>query len=161
MTTDDSHADPATATAGDDQVGALASSITMLTIGAGRQVQSLLDDELARLGLSMRHLGALGHLAANPDLSISDLARRSGVTAQSMHATVHGLQERGALRARSEGRGRAARLVVTSGGRTLLQDARAAIARLDATLLERLGTEGAHRLQESLRVLAPAPPRPR
>jgi DNA-binding MarR family transcriptional regulator len=80
----------------------------------------------------MRHLGALGHLLHRPDLSYSDLAR---VTAQSMHATVRALEERGAVRRTLPGHGHAARLVITEEGRRLLDAVRVAAERLDDELL--------------------------
>jgi hypothetical protein len=66
----------------------MASSVVLMLVGAGRFLQRRVDDELAALGLTLRHLSALGHLSHRPDLSYSDLARRARITTQSMHATV-------------------------------------------------------------------------
>ena len=45
----------------------------------------------------MRHFSALGHLAHQPGLSYSELARRDGITTQSMQSTLLQLQEMGAV----------------------------------------------------------------
>ncbi|WP_460836242.1 MarR family winged helix-turn-helix transcriptional regulator [Nocardioides marmoraquaticus] len=119
----------------------------------------MLDAELTQLDLTMRHLGALGHLARDPGLSISDLARRSGVTAQSMHATVQGLTLRGALETTDVGRGRPARLTITGEGRRVLDAARDAIARVDAALAAELGPHLSQELRSALAVVSPSPSR--
>jgi DNA-binding MarR family transcriptional regulator len=124
-----------------DRPPLMASSAVLLLVVAGRTLQRRVDEELAALGLTMRHLGALGHLSHRPDLSYSDLARRARVTAQSMHATVRALEERGAVRRTLPGHGHAARLVVTEEGRRLLDAVRAAAERLDDELLADLSHE--------------------
>jgi DNA-binding MarR family transcriptional regulator len=136
----------------------MASSAVLLLVGAGRVLQRRVDDELAALGLTLRHLGALGHLAHRPDLSYSDLARRAGVTAQSMHATVRGLEELGAVRRTLAGHGHPARLEVTDHGRELLDAVRAAAERLDRELLAGLTEEQRAGLRAALLAVA-APPR--
>jgi DNA-binding MarR family transcriptional regulator len=50
--------------------------------------------------VTLRHLGALGHLARDPALSYSDLARRVAVTVQSMRSTIATLVDPGLLRSR-------------------------------------------------------------
>lgn len=95
----------------------LLASPVMLLIALGRIAREELDDVLAGDGLSLRHLGALGHLRRTPRLSYSGLGRRAGVTAQSMQATVSHLERIGAVsRSDATGRGRAADLTVTSAG---------------------------------------------
>lgn len=112
----------------------LDSTAVMLVIVAGRMLQGRYEAELTEVGLTLRHLGALGHLAHQPDLSYSDLARRSRVTSQSMHATVRQLEELGAVRRTLAGQGHRARLEVTEHGQQLLDTARAAAFALDAQL---------------------------
>ena len=107
----------------------------MLVIVAGRMLQGRFEAELTGVGLTMRHLGALGHLAHQPDLSYSDLARRSRVTSQSMHATVRQLEELGAVRRTLAGQGHRARLEVTERGQQLLDTARQAAFGLDAQVM--------------------------
>ncbi|MGL5850830.1 MAG: MarR family winged helix-turn-helix transcriptional regulator, partial [Phycicoccus sp.] len=90
---------------------------------------------LDELGLTVRGFGALGHLAGDPGISFTELARRAGVTVQSMHATVAQLVEAGAVcSATGGGRGRSAVLEVTSAGRELLAHARAVAERVDEEL---------------------------
>lgn len=112
----------------------LDTTAAMLVIVAGRLIQGRFETELAKVGLGMRHLGALGHLAHSPDLSYSDLARRSRVTSQSMHATVRQLEELGAVRRTLAGQGHRARLEVTERGQQMLDAARQAAFALDAEL---------------------------
>lgn len=113
----------------------LPTSTSFLLVAAGRAAQQRLEEQLAPLGLTLRHLGALGHLAARPDLSYSDLARRAGVTPQSMHATVRQLEDVAAVAREHEGHGHRARLEVTDAGRHLLSQAAAIAHALDAELL--------------------------
>ncbi len=131
----------------------VASSAVLLLVGAGRVLQRRVDEELAALGLTLRHLGALGHLAHRPDLSYSDLARRAGVTAQSMHATVRGLEEMGAVRRTLAGHGHPARLEVTDRGRELLDAVRTTAERLDRELLAGLSEEQRADLRRALTAL--------
>ena len=72
-------------------------STVMLVIATGRRLQEQLEARLAGIGLTMRLFGALGHISRDADLSHSDLARRVGVTTQSMRATVLMLEELGAV----------------------------------------------------------------
>ena len=111
----------------------LVATTTMLLIGVGRVAQRRLDEALADHGLTLRHVGALGHLAHSPDLSYSDLARRAGVTVQSMHATIGALVDRGAISAADRGPGRRAQLRLTEHGRALLVTARDIAHELDAS----------------------------
>lgn len=134
-------------------------STTMLLIGIGRDLQRRLEAELAELGLTMRHLGALGHLSHRSDLSYSDLARRSGVTTPSMLATVRALENLGAVSRAPSGQGRAARLEITEPGRELLDSVRALVARLDEEFAEPLDDGQRDTLRAVLRATA-RPPTP-
>ena len=141
-----------------DGVPLMASSAVLMLVGAGRLLQRRLDEELAALGLTMRHLGALGHLSHAPDLSYSDLARRAGITVQSMHATLRGLEERGAVRRALPGHGHAARLEITDAGRALLAAVRDTGQRLDRELLADLTDDQRDALRVALRAVV-RPPR--
>lgn len=110
-------------------------SAAMALAVAGRRAQRELDAALEGVGISMRHLGALGHLSRNDELTVSDLARRSRITAQSMHVTIRDLEAMGALGRSSSGRGKRAQLSVTSEGRRLLRRGREAVAAMDERLL--------------------------
>jgi DNA-binding MarR family transcriptional regulator len=96
----------------------LGDSTTMMLIAAGRVAQRRFESALANQHLTLRHIGAIGHLAHTPDLSYSDLARRARVTPQSMHATIGQLVELGAVT--TETRGRATILQLTAHGHELL-----------------------------------------
>jgi DNA-binding MarR family transcriptional regulator len=130
-------------------------SLTLLLVTAGRVLSRRLEDELAALDLTLRHYGALGHLSHRPDLSYSDLARRAGITTQSMHATVRALEERGAVRRSLPGHGHAARLEITDHGRQLLAAVSRAAAGLDQQLLAHLTDEQRSGLRAGLLALAP------
>jgi DNA-binding MarR family transcriptional regulator len=137
----------------------MASSVVLLLVGAGRLLERRVERELAALGLTLRHLGALGHLAHRPELSYSDLARRASVTAQSMHATVRGLEDRGAVRRTLAGHGHPARLEVTERGHELLDAVREAALRLDDDVLHGLTDEQRAALRRTLLGLVGPPPR--
>nr|WP_285658335.1 MarR family transcriptional regulator [Actinomycetospora sp. NBRC 106375] len=90
----------------------------------------------------MRHLSALGHLAGSPGISYSELARRTGVTPQSMQATLTALEGRGAVaRDTDPGRGRTAALHVTAEGHRLREAGREVVAAVDDDLRTRLDDE--------------------
>ena len=112
----------------------LITSTTVLLVGAGRVAQRRLEQALRGHGVTLRHLGALGHLAHNPELSYSDLARRAAVTVQSMHSTIAALVELGAIEVETAHRGRPARLRLTERGRELLRTAGTIAHELDASL---------------------------
>ena len=109
--------------------------LAMVLIGIGTTLRERLDERLSVHHITMRHYGALGHLASAPELSTSDLARRAGVTPQSMRATVEHLEELGAVEHRRHGQGKASELIVTDTGRQLLEDARTIVADLDTEVL--------------------------
>jgi DNA-binding MarR family transcriptional regulator len=110
----------------------LVDSATMLLIAAGRAAQRHLEDALAAHDLTLRQVGALGHLSRDPELSYSDLARRARITPQSMQATMTQLAEAGAVTTQSRGRSSYPRL--TAEGRRLLTVAADAAAACDTTL---------------------------
>ncbi|MFD4023237.1 MarR family winged helix-turn-helix transcriptional regulator [Streptomyces sp. NPDC058576] len=140
-------------TAGGGRSAAPAQGEPILLIAAlGRQVRAELEVALAPLGLTMRHLGALGHLSRNPEASISELARRAGVSVPSMHATIRRLEQDGRIeRASPTGRGNTARLRVTEKGRQAVADARERAAELDELLLGALPAETRKTLVSVLR----------
>lgn len=140
-----------------DRVPLMASSAVLLLVGAGRLLQRRVEEELAGLGLTLRHLGALGHLSHRPDLSYSDLARRAGITTQSMHATVRALEDLGAVSRTLAGQGHPARLEITDRGRELLDAVRATAQRLDRELLGGLTDEQREVLRAALRTVATPP----
>jgi DNA-binding MarR family transcriptional regulator len=131
--------------------------VALMVVAAGRALSQRVEDELAPLGLTLRHYGALAHLSDRPDLSYSDLARRAGVTTQSMHATVRALEEVGAVTRTLPGHGHAARLEVTEQGRQLLAEAGAVAERLDVELFSDLTDQERDALRVGLLALVPRP----
>lgn len=105
------------------QSGQVTSSTVMLLIAAGRAAQRRFEDSLSEHGLTLRNLSALGHLARTPGLSYSELARRAGITTQSMHATIALLVEQGAVEVPPTDPGRRAEPRLTEHGRRLLDTA--------------------------------------
>ncbi|MEU3711924.1 MarR family winged helix-turn-helix transcriptional regulator [Streptomyces catenulae] len=126
-------------------------STVILVIAAGRRLQERMEDRLGEIGLSVRLFSALGHLSRDADLSYSDLARRAGVTSQSMRATVLLLEEQGAVERTLQGQGHRARLELTDEGRALLARARDLVAELDAEFLADAGEETEGALAEAFR----------
>jgi DNA-binding MarR family transcriptional regulator len=113
-----------------------------LLIGLGRALRDQADAGLRELGLSLRHLSALGHLARQPGLSYSELARRARVTVQSMQATLNQLEDLGTIERRTTpGRGRTAQLHLTEPGRELLARAMDVLRVADRRLAAQLGPD--------------------
>lgn len=111
-------------------------SPAFLLISLGRTVRDDIEAGLRAQGLSLRHLSALGHLSRQPGLSYSELGRRSGVTAQSMQATLRQLEQLEAVvRHTLPGRGRTAQLQVTATGADLLHRGQRVIRDADQRLL--------------------------
>ncbi|TSB31859.1 MarR family winged helix-turn-helix transcriptional regulator [Streptomyces benahoarensis] len=140
-----------------------APSTVILVIAAGRRLQAQMEDRLVGIGLSVRLFSALGHLSRDADLSYSDLARRAGVTSQSMRATVLLLEEMGAVERNLQGQGHRARLELTDEGRALLARARGLVSELDAEFLAEADEELKGALEEACRLVLGGsfPARPR
>lgn len=118
----------------DGVVGSPPLRAAIALVAAGRAVEARLSGALDGAGLSMRLFGVLGHLARQPGLSYTELARRARVTPQSVHSTVAALIAKGAVAPAGSGRGRKALLEVTPQGRELLAAGQAALASVDAEL---------------------------
>ena len=108
----------------------------MLIMTLGRRLREEVERDLAASGLTMRHLSAHGHLGRDPGRSYSELARRAGVTAQSMQATLQQLEASGAVERRTApGRGRTAELHLTELGKQLRAAGLPALDQADQRLL--------------------------
>jgi DNA-binding MarR family transcriptional regulator len=128
---------------------ALNPAILLMTLG--RRLRAEVERDLAASGLTLRHLSALGHLGREPGLSYSELARRAGVTAQSMQATLQQLEALGAVERRTPpGRGRTAELHLTDSGRRLRASGLDTIAATDRQLLAALPEQDAATLGATL-----------
>ncbi|GAA1565052.1 hypothetical protein GCM10009678_55100 [Actinomadura kijaniata] len=95
----------------------------------------------------------------------SELARRMGVTRQTVHQAVHGLIAMGLLEQVPDPASARSRLVrMTAEGERVHRRARATIAILEGALAERIGTAAVDALRDALTVpwgeppLVPAPP---
>ncbi|WP_114559917.1 MarR family winged helix-turn-helix transcriptional regulator [Desertihabitans aurantiacus] len=111
---------------------AFSPTITLLTIA--RAWESALTEGLAPLGLTVRRYGLLGHIRSTPDISFSELARRSRITVQSAHTAVAGFTADGLVEVVTEQVGAASRIRVTATGRELLDRAAEVVGGLDADL---------------------------
>jgi DNA-binding MarR family transcriptional regulator len=117
----------------------------------GRRLREHLEETLRVENIGLRHYSALGHLAREPGVSYSELARRAHVTPQSMQATLTRLEQLGAVdRVGKAGRGRTAHLRVTDEGHRLLDVGRRAFSRVDEALAQELGAEANGRFLESV-----------
>ncbi|MEJ2860676.1 MarR family winged helix-turn-helix transcriptional regulator [Actinomycetospora flava] len=126
-------------------------SAAFLLMALGRRIREEVEGALKDQGIALRHLSALGHLAPDPGLSYSELARRAGVTPQSMQATLVALEARGAVaRDTDPGRGRTAELHVTPEGTRLQRAAMAIITEVDDRLRARLDDESHQVLTRAL-----------
>ena len=126
-------------------------STAFLLMALGRRARERVDAGLAGMGLAYRHLSVLGHLSGRPDLSYSELARRAGVTPQSMSATVARLEDDGAIeRVTDPGRGRTSQLRLTDLGRERLRAGRAVVARVEEELLRAVPSDERSRLADTL-----------
>ncbi|MGW3345781.1 MarR family winged helix-turn-helix transcriptional regulator [Nonomuraea rubra] len=107
-------------------------SIVVLTLA--RKVETELSAALAPLDLTVSRLGLLGHIAAMPGVSFSELARMSGITVQSVHTAVKALAGAGLVRDTTARAGSASAIEVTPEGARLMEQARAAVATVDEHL---------------------------
>jgi DNA-binding MarR family transcriptional regulator len=124
---------------------------SILIMALGRRLRTEIERDLADAGLTLRHLSALGHLGREPGLSYSELARRAGVTAQSMQATLQQLEALGAVERRTPpGRGRTAELHLTDAGIRLRNAGMETVATADRELLRAMPEEDAATLGELL-----------
>ncbi|GAA2254174.1 hypothetical protein GCM10010145_22720 [Streptomyces ruber] len=90
------------------------------------------EKALRPLGLTTAQHNALMHVARSPGISAADIARRTGITPQSMGAAVNALVDRGLLvRRRHPASRRVARLAVTEAGEVLATRAQEALNQVD------------------------------
>jgi DNA-binding MarR family transcriptional regulator len=119
-----------------------ATNTALLLMMLGRRIREQAETALRAEGLSLRQLSVLGHLAHQPGLSYSELARRDGITVQSMQSTLLQLEKIGAVeRLTAPGRGRTADLQVTESGHALLDRGRKVLKAADQRLQDAIGAE--------------------
>jgi DNA-binding MarR family transcriptional regulator len=107
-------------------------TIALLTLT--RMVELPVARMLEQHGLTLRKYGVLGHISRSPGLSMSEIARRSGITVQSVHTLIRSLADAGLVRSEVESSGLSASVVSTPAGGALLREIAAEVAALDATL---------------------------
>src|SRR4051812_21465884 len=105
-------------------------TIALLTVSRIAEVR--IAGVLEPHGLTLRKYGILGHIAATPGLSLSDLARRSSITVQSVHAVIGSLSDAGLVQSKVEGSGHAAQVSATPAGVELLERIATSVEQLDA-----------------------------
>lgn len=105
-------------------------TIGLLTVS--RVWEAAFADALKPLGLTTRKYGLLGHIRGTPDISFSELARRSRITVQSAHSAVAALVEAGLVDDGTAHAGAASTLRTTTAAEELLGRAAEVVGRLDA-----------------------------
>ncbi|HKT57833.1 MAG TPA: MarR family winged helix-turn-helix transcriptional regulator [Microbacterium sp.] len=89
---------------------------------------------LKPLGLTTRKYGLLAHIRATPDISFSELARRSQITVQTAHTAVHALVDDGMVSDGTAIPGAPSHLRMTEKGARALTEADSRLADLDTAL---------------------------
>lgn len=112
-------------------------TVALLTLA--RLAETRLAALLEPHELNVRKFGVLGHVAAHPGLSLSELARRSRITVQSLHTIIGSLAAAGLVVSETEVTGRPARVTVTPAGTALLEILRGELAALDDDLFHAEG----------------------
>ncbi|WP_225878034.1 MarR family winged helix-turn-helix transcriptional regulator [Spongiactinospora rosea] len=126
-------------------------SIVVLTLA--RQVETRLNAALAPLDLTVGRFGMLGHIAAVPGISFSDLARMSGITVQSAHGAVRTLVGAGLVRDNTARAGAASAIELTQEGARLLRAAKTALRGVDEELFGPDADPMRRRVAETIRTV--------
>jgi DNA-binding MarR family transcriptional regulator len=114
-------------------------------------VRARLDDMLRPAGLTALQYTALTVLEGHPDLTASQLARRSFVKAQSMSDLVTALLDRNLVqRHRDPADRRRLVLALTDTGRAVLEEFRPRVADLEARMLSGLSHDEADALRTAI-----------
>ena len=107
---------------------------------AHQRFRAMLDSGLADLGLSAQDYGILSLFGTRPELSISELARISQVTRQTMHTSVLSLEAAGLVE-RSARNQRVVLVRPTNRGRTCLKTATRRVRAVEQAALAGLSRE--------------------
>ncbi|MFK0159478.1 MarR family winged helix-turn-helix transcriptional regulator [Streptomyces sp. NPDC090499] len=100
------------------------------------------EKALRPLGLTTAQHNALMHVARTPGISSADIARRTGITPQSMGAAVNALVERGLLERRQHPTSRrVVQLGITEAGEALATQAQEVLTRVDDDAVSVLSSE--------------------
>lgn len=132
-------------------VGDLDLSVGYALKQAATALRVAMEAGLRPLGLTVPQYACLEQLGQRPGLSAAELARRTFVTRQSMHAVLLGLAERGLLqRAASAPQGRALPTELTAAGRDALTRASAVVAAVEARMIGGFTADRRERLRMDL-----------
>ena len=115
-----------------------------------------LATELRTVGLTPRKYALLGHIKASPDVSFSELARRSRISVQSVHVAVKALSASGFVNDSTAHAGAASTLRVSEEGLKALRLAHRRRESIDDRILD-AAPELVGGLKEALRALAIGP----
>lgn len=106
-------------------------SPTIMLLTLSRTWDAAYAEALKPFGLTTRKYGLLGHIRAMPNISFSELARRSRITVQSAHSAVAGFVDAGLVGDGTAQAGARSTLRVTAAGEELLARVALEVARLD------------------------------
>jgi len=127
---------------------------------AHQRFRALLEKELEDLGLSAQEYRVLSVFEGRPELSISELARISQVTRQTMHTSILGLEAAGLVE-RSARNPRVVLVRPTKRGRTRLQAATRRVRAVERAALSDLSGEEERTVREWLANVAAMATSPR
>lgn len=108
---------------------------------------------LRAFGINPRQFSVLALIAATPELSQAELARRAAITPQSMGELLARLESSGVVARPALHRGKAGSVQITDEGRALLARAYPEVERLGASSVAALGPEQQRTLAELLDIL--------
>ena len=120
---------------------------------AHQRFRALLDSELEDLGLSAQDYGILSVFQTRPELSISELARISQVTRQTMHTSILSLEAAGLVE-RSARNQRVVLVRPTTRGRKCLETATRRVRLVEHAALADLSREDERTVRAWLASLA-------
>lgn len=115
---------------------------------AAGNATTLLNEKLRPLGLTAPQVDFLATFDAHPEYCGAQAAAANHVTPQTGTTIIANLKRHGLIKARYiRGEGRRHTITVTPSGRRALEDARAAVAEVEARLAEVVGDGGALRIR--------------
>ncbi|HEY4440169.1 MAG TPA: MarR family transcriptional regulator [Candidatus Elarobacter sp.] len=119
--------------------------------------RAALEDELARMDLTISQFLALATIERNPEISSAELARQSYVSPQAMMTIVARMETAKLIvRKPSKRGGRALHLALTADGARLLEEGRVHAGAIERYLVDTLGAPEYRRLLESLDTITAA-----
>jgi DNA-binding MarR family transcriptional regulator len=136
-----------------------ANSPSIVVLILAHRVETELGAALVPLGLTVTRLGLLAHIASTPGVSFSELARRAGITVQSVHTATKALATAGLVRDRTARAGSASTIEITRKGARLLERAMRAVATVDESLFGADADPLRRQVADAIRAAVAAAPR--